>query len=557
MSELCETLFTLMDTLLKYYRKTELFFGNLKFAVIIIALFAVALAFGTFMESYHGTDYANRLVYKSIPFMGLQLMMFLSILFATLLRLPPKKHLYGFYTIHSGLIILFIGSFVTYKAGVDGTMTLAPNLASREIVLNNDLLKIQFPQDGKEVTVDLPYTPFEKNLELEYENIKIGRYLPFADQELTWIKSENQDNERDHSSRYRLYNDNFGEEMTLSLNPNSDFQNTMQLGLLNVHYMPDVLASCFGENYPEGLIIWDVEEGKCNSPSQKNIKKTKALTGKNLFEINFDEKTLRFFPEMSPLPLDEKMQLVQSSPYRILSKKLFEKNPHLFLFGKQLAYFDKDSQKWSTHTIEDGKAVDLPWMGFRIEVLDHKENMYPTLAPSYIKPIQENSQIIRGDLKAIEIEIDKQKFWVKSNEPIAYTKDGGRIQFELTKKSITLPYEIVLDQFKMDNDPGTNNPASYESFISLFKGNAGTTKHHVYMNNPLKHDNFTFYQASYFQANAGPYGSVLSVNFDPGRFWKYLGSLLLVLGSIWHYVLRRSHLKKKGADDAQDKLFTF
>lgn len=241
-----------MNTLLKYYRQVELFFGSLKFAVIIILVFSAVLAFGTFMESYHGTEYANRLVYKSMPFMGLQFLMFLSILFATLLRLPPKKHLYGFYTIHAGLIILFIGSFVTYKSGVDGTMTLAPNLAAREIVLNNDLLKIQFPQAGKEVTVDLPFTPFEKNLDLNYENIKIGKYLPFADQELTWIKSENEEGGKDHSTRYRLYNDNFGEELTLSLNPNSDFQNTMQMGLLNVHYMPDVLADCFGENFPDG-----------------------------------------------------------------------------------------------------------------------------------------------------------------------------------------------------------------------------------------------------------------------------------------------------------------
>ncbi len=546
-----------MDTLVYYYRKVEQLFGSLKFAVIIIAIFATTLAFGTFMESYHGTEYANRLVYKSLPFMGLQLLMFLSILFATLLRLPPKKHLYGFYTIHAGLITLFIGSFVTYKAGVDGTMTLAPNLATREIILNHDILKIQFPQDGKEVIVDLPYSAFAKNVNLEYQDIKIGNYLPFADQKLTWVKSENEAGARDHSTHYRLYNDNFGEELTMSLNPNSDFQNTMQLGLLNIHYMPDVLADCFGDNNPEGLIIWDVDQGKCSSPTGKEIKKMKALTGKNLFMVNFEGKTLRFFPEMSPLPLDEKLQLQSTSPFRILSKNLFTSNPHLFVFGKKAAYFDKETKKWSTHAIPDGGVIDLPWMGFRLEVMEHRDGEYPVLAPSYIKPVQENSQIVRGDLKAIEIDINGQKFWVKTGEPIAYTKDGGRIQFELTKKSIMLPYELVLDQFKMDNDPGTNNPASYESFLSLFQGNKGTTKHHVFMNNPLKHESFTFYQASYFQTQAGPYGSVLSVNFDPGRFWKYLGSLLLVLGSIWHYVLRRSHLKKKGLSDDDQKLFTF
>lgn len=113
------------NQIVSYYKKVEFFFGNLKFAVVIISLFAIYLGYGTFMESYHGTEYANRLVYKSFPFMAVQFGMFLSIFFATLIRLPPKKHLYGFYVIHAGLIILFLGSWVTYQSGVDGTVTLA------------------------------------------------------------------------------------------------------------------------------------------------------------------------------------------------------------------------------------------------------------------------------------------------------------------------------------------------------------------------------------------------------------------------------------------------
>lgn len=176
-----------MQTLVRYYRKVELFFGNLKFAVIIITLFALALAYGTFMESYHGAEYANRLIYKSLPFMALQFCMFLSILFATLIRLPPKKHLYGFYTIHAGLIILFLGSYITYDSGVDGTITLAPNLPSRQIQVSQDELRIQFPTAGKEVSVDLPFHAGEVNLNLEYEGIKLKRFLPFAKSALSWV----------------------------------------------------------------------------------------------------------------------------------------------------------------------------------------------------------------------------------------------------------------------------------------------------------------------------------------------------------------------------------
>jgi hypothetical protein len=63
------------------------------------------------------------------------------------------------------------------------------------------------------------------------------------------------------------------------------------------------------------------------------------------------------------------------------------------------------------------------------------------------------------------------------------------------------------------------------------------------MNNPLKYDEFTFYQSSYFPLGPDLYGSALSVNYDPGRALKYLGSLFIVLGSIWHFYIRRKKLK--------------
>lgn len=531
-----------MDTLVRFYKKVEFFFGNLKFAVVIIALFALCLGYGTFMESYHGTEYANRLIYKSFFFMAIQFCMFLSILFATLIRMPAKKHLYGFYVIHAGLIILFLGSYITYHSGIDGTVTLAPNTPERNIQLNQDEFKIQFPSQGKEVTVELPFVSKEKDLDLVYEGIRLKKFLPFAEEELSWLPIKiNAPGQS--SSRYRLANANFGELLTLSLHPQSDFNNTLQLGPLNVHYMPEPLSDCFAQNTPDGLIIWDAETNQCMGPGPKDLQK-KSFTGKTVVKVQFHGQNLAFLPDMSPLPLDQRMELDEESPFRIFSKKLFEGSPHLFLFGKSVAYFNKDKGAWERHPIEKNQEVALPWMGFKVKLLEHHDDAYPVMVPRGVTPIQDNSQIIKGNLKAVEVEIDGQTFWVKSNEPVAFNKDNERIRFELGKKQLTLPYELVLDQFKMDTDPGTNTPASFESFVTLFKGNKGSEKHHLYMNHPLKYQDFTFYQASYFQTQNGPFGSVLSVNFDPGRPWKYLGSLLLVLGSIWHFFLRRKYLLK-------------
>ena len=52
------------------------------------------------------------------------------------------------------------------------------------------------------------------------------------------------------------------------------------------------------------------------------------------------------------------------------------------------------------------------------------------------------------------------------------------------------------------------------------------------MNKPLEYGGYTFYQASYQVEEGAPPISVLSVNYDPGRWLKYVGSMLLVLGIV-------------------------
>jgi len=55
-------------------------------------------------------------------------------------------------------------------------------------------------------------------------------------------------------------------------------------------------------------------------------------------------------------------------------------------------------------------------------------------------------------------------------------------------------------------------------------------KAHISMNEPLYYGGDFFYQASYQLQENGPPISVFSVNYDPGRWVKYLGSIIMVLG---------------------------
>ncbi len=117
-----------------------------------------------------------------------------------------------------------------------------------------------------------------------------------------------------------------------------------------------------------------------------------------------------------------------------------------------------------------------------------------------------------------------------------------------------LPYTIHLDQFKLDTYPGSDNPATYESYVTLIDEKAGISgkKAHIYMNNPLTHNGTKHFQSSY---DPDRKGTVLSINHDPGKIPTYIGYGMLSLGFI--LIMARDLLwprKKKGTKVASGKI---
>lgn len=533
-----------MNKYIALLQKLEKTIGGLKFAVCIILTFTTCMIVGTFVESFYGTDFANRLIYKSLPFMILQYCLFLSITMAALLRLPPKNRLYGFYVTHLGLILTLIGSFVTYYSGIDGNVTLVPNSPSRFLTLPQKTLYITNKSNGKEISYRLPYNAFTTNIDIQFENIKLKKFLPSSINELKWVKEKLPTSTLQryrHSSRYLISNDNVSQDFLVSLHPeNLEFESSIKLGPLSIHYMPKDLIHCFNKTKKSGYIIWNDQSGKCSIPEDRGVEVQKTSTGKKFILFEENGKRYAFFPELSPWPIDAALKINSNSQIRIFNQQMFLDSPNLFLFGKGVAFFEDD--KWVTKNFTN-KKIELPWMNFKLELLKHNETLVPKNIPQFTLPIQDNGQVIRGEQMAVLIEVDGKEYWVKTNSPVSIQSSGQKFNIELGNRVLKLPYEFNLTKFKMDTNPGTRDPSSYESFVDLFDSN-GRSSHHIYMNYPLKYDGFTFYQASYFPTKTGAHGSVLSVNFDPGRWIKYLGAILLVFGTIWHFYINKKKTKK-------------
>ncbi len=119
--------------------------------------------------------------------------------------------------------------------------------------------------------------------------------------------------------------------------------------------------------------------------------------------------------------------------------------------------------------------------------------------------------------------------------------DFGNVSLAISygAKYVQLPFSIQLRDFIMDKYPGTDNPSSYASEVTLVDGAKGVNMpYRIYMNNILDYGGYRFFQSSFDQDELGTY---LSVNHDFWGTWiSYIGYILLTVGLIMTFFAKNS-----------------
>lgn len=100
------------------------FFASLGFAVVLIALLAVVLGLGTFVESAYGTEAVKFGVWNTWWFTLLNALLAVSIFCAAAIRYPWKRHQTGFVITHIGLLVLLAGCLMSQRGGIDAQIPL-------------------------------------------------------------------------------------------------------------------------------------------------------------------------------------------------------------------------------------------------------------------------------------------------------------------------------------------------------------------------------------------------------------------------------------------------
>ena len=131
-----------------------------------------------------------------------------------------------------------------------------------------------------------------------------------------------------------------------------------------------------------------------------------------------------------------------------------------------------------------------------------------------------------------------------SNQGIKKEINIGNKKIELSwgAKEFTLPFAILLNNFKLERYPGSNSPSSYSSDVKVYdKKTNNSFEYTIFMNNILDYKGFRFFQSSYKQDESA---TILSVNKDPGKTPTYIGYTLLFVGLFLTFFIKNSRFKK-------------
>ncbi len=194
------------------------------------------------------------------------------------------------------------------------------------------------------------------------------------------------------------------------------------------------------------------------------------------------------------------------------------------------AIYNSDRSLKLKGVARESETLETGWMGLKFRILrflPHAKEQVNYTAMQASSPAANS---------AMRFNFRGKDYWLGLNSTQRiYLED--RVYFvSFANRRLELKFPLTLKKFHMDTYQGTDRAATYESLVDV----PGRGDVVISMNEPLHEGGFTFYQSSFQRNEKGEaVVSILSVNHDPGRWIKYVGSMLMVLGSILLFYFKR------------------
>ena len=451
-------------------KRLFLFFASLKLAVIIIVALIALSTWGTVVESNYDARTAQEVVFHS-PLMSFVLFfLVINLLFSMMKKFPwQKKHL-PFLLAHIGILIVILGSYVTQKWGIDGSMAFI----------------IGQKRNFMSTTETFIHIYLAKNDQIFLPHRILSQRVHFLRNPPDNLKLKIQD--------YTLVIDKF-----------------------HPYTRPQTQITASQKSFAKPAIHFVIQNAFAS------ISEWLSLEDKLVAYKDFGPLRVILTSQEGALKEVKGNTILLSLPPVSQSLKE-EMNYTLFSKGETI-------QKG---VIRAGGVLDTPWMQNQVVSQDGSStNVKMRLLKLFPKALRETKYNVQKrptdlTIPAIHVRLQDQSSWIGLNSFDRFSVDDKTYIVSYAENKLSIGFDMQLTQFKVKHYPGSTKAASYESEV-LVDGK----KHIISMNSPFQKNGFTFYQASFQKdENGDPFMSILSVNRDPGRFLKYLGSFLLVLGII-------------------------
>lgn len=556
------------------------FFASLKLAVALIIALAAVISVGTLIESSHGTEAAQVLVYRR-PWFGFLLALLALNLFASALeRLPWKKKHIGFLTTHLGIILLLIGSMVTVAFGIEGQLVIEEGKTEGRISLDRPLVELFSTDSEFRWTYDFrPVAfPWSGRKELESSSQSPLRiYLLNQYPKAEAVEEVHPKPGGNPALHFSLQGSMAAGEHWLFLD---DLQRSqISLGPAVARFARDPIVIDSSPKKKAGRLKFTFEDGKIVSVpvEERNLTKVvplegtpyrlqiarmfknAAVEGKSLVEKpgamenpavqltlegnGFSEQHTVFakFPDF---PTQHGMKPSQAGVrilYEAAGSSGSPKNELRFVFQKDsLPKFQvKKGETVTDGTVELGKEVATGWMDIQFSVDQYLKEaelhrVYRPLPSGTTRTDTTSSiqtELAKGD--------ERETLWLAQGETRHISLGGKDYHLVYGLRTLPIGFQIELKDFLVDTDPGTERPASFKSEVILKDVQRGIHRDVlIQMNEPLKHRGFKVYQSGYQQTPGAPDISIFTVAKDPGNPLKYAGAIVMVSGFLMLFYIK-------------------
>ncbi len=559
------------------------FLASIKVAVLSMGSLGLILAIGTIVESRYNADMARLVLYDQWYFRLVLVFLFLNILLAVVVRLPLRRDQYAFGCIHLGMLLLLIGAWTTQLKGLDGSMEIPEGTSSMAVRMPETVVRTYV---NEQLVAE---SPIHRSLWHRSGDLGAVPGMPLPIPRIL--------EQIPFSRTYQtVVPDSLGGPMVeLALLTGATEPTTMRLGLEN----PMVSS-----HEDLGLMAITLERVRSSQSFLETISTAKAIfrldckVGNDSLSLGLSDliKGRKWTTKSVQLEVVEFLPDAQIGTSGLINHSDSLSNPAArirvtqgdssweeILYGRVPDFrFSGERHKdvsWKVDFRPAGGASQTPLLrlGISGDTLMARCEKSGRILSSFRLPLGKDIALPfgvlhmsvgawepHGSLRDSCVEVDPAPGkdlpppailvgagpwggarWVPLGGVFTWNENGLRRALSYEGRRIALPFGLHLNRFKIGRDPGTNQAATYESFVSIVDSN-GTPKDsaRIAMNEPLKQGGFTFYQASFSEESGRPSTTILSVNRDPGRALKYFGSILTVLSIAW-YTLERSRLRRR------------